>query len=139
MRVSVTIPTYNRPDYLTRALRSLVSQTHADWEAQVVDDGDGFGAEAARRLGDPRVRTARNHRQGQISACNAALALATGEVIAWLDDDDAWEDARHLERVVRTLTNGPALVHQHGWVVREEGGVETSPRAVTSCGATTHC
>jgi len=131
MRVSVTIPTYNRPDYLTRALSSLASQTHADWESLVVDDGDGLGAEAARLLGDPRVHTARNRRQGQISARNAALALATGEVIAWLDDDDAWEDAWHLERVVRTLADGPALVHQHGWVVREEGGVETSHERFT--------
>jgi len=124
--VSILIPTHNRPHYLLRALGSLQAQTHPDWEALVVDDGDGSGLEAARSFGDPRVRAARNPGKGQIGARNHALERATGEIIAWLDDDDRWEDPVRLARVVRALGKDPALVHQHGWVVREEAGIEIS-------------
>ena len=40
--VSVLIPTYNRPQLLLRALRSLQLQLYPDWEAVVVDDGDAL-------------------------------------------------------------------------------------------------
>lgn len=124
MRVSVLIPTYNRPERLTRALRSLLAQTHTDWEACVVDDGDGRGLAAALDLRDPRIRARRNDGQGQVDARNTALLHATGDAVAFLDDDDWWEDQAHLARVVRVLEPGPALVHRHSFMVFEEAGKE---------------
>lgn len=124
MRVSVTIPTYNRPDYLTRALRSLVSQTHTDWEALVVDDGDGRGLASALGLDDPRIRARRSGGKGQVDARNTALAHATGDAVALLDDDDWWEDREHLVKVVAVLNESSALVHRHSFMVFEEDGWE---------------
>lgn len=124
MRISVVIPTCNRPGYLTRALRSLVVQTHADWEALVVDDGDGRGLAAARSSGDPRIRARRSDGRGQVDARNTALTHATGDAVALLDDDDWWEDSGHLAQVVAVLEGGPALVHRHSFMVYEEGGRE---------------
>jgi glycosyltransferase involved in cell wall biosynthesis len=126
MRVSVLIPTCNRPAYVARALRSLLSQTHTDWEALVVDDGDGRGLAAAAAFGDPRIRARRNDGRGQVDARNTALAHATGDAVALLDDDDWWEDAEHLARVVAVLEGGPALVHRHSFMVYEEDGQETA-------------
>ena len=124
MRVSVLIPTFNRPAYLTRALTSVLAQTHKDWEALVVDDGDSRGQGAALALGDPRIQPGRNDGKGQVDARNTALSRATGEVIALLDDDDLWEDPEHLALVVETLQNGPALVHRHSFMVYEKDGKE---------------
>ena len=124
MRVSVLIPTFNRPAYLTRALTSTLAQTHSDWEALVVDDGDGRGLEAALALGDRRIKPGRNGGKGQVDARNTALSRATGEVIALLDDDDLWKDPEHLALIVATLRNGPALVHRHSFMVYEEDGKE---------------
>lgn len=127
MRVSVIVPTANRPHLLRHALASVVAQRGAVWELLVVDDGDGSGVEAARALGDPRVRAFLNPGRGQVDARNTAIAVATGDVACWLDDDDWFEDTRHLERVVATLRGGPALVHRGGWLVdvAEDGSERT--------------
>ena len=122
MQVSAVIPTYNRPDYLTRALRSVLAQTHTDWEALVIDDGDGRGIAAAQALDDARIKPRENHGQGQVDARNTALESATGEVIALLDDDDYWNDTGHLEQIVTVLDQRPALVHRYSWMVYEEDG-----------------
>lgn len=124
MRVSVPIPTFNRPEYLERALKSVVSQTYTDWEALVVDDGDGQGIKAALAMSDPRIKPGPNDGEGQVDARNTALKRATGDVIALLDDDDLWEDPGHLALAVRALQNGPALVHRHSFMVYEEDGRE---------------
>lgn len=120
MRVSVLIPTFNRPEYLERVLKSVLAQTHAEWEALVVDDGDGRGLAAALSLNDACIQALRND-GSQVDARNTALKRATGDVIALLDDD-SWEDPEHLALVVTALQNGPALVHRHSFMVYEENG-----------------
>jgi len=127
VRISVIVPTHRRPNALRHALASLRAQTHADWEALVVDDGDGQGAEAARAWGDPRVIAWPNPGRGQVDARNAALAAASGAVAMWLDDDDWLEDAEHMTRVVGALRAGPALVTRGGWLVEVEPGDPVTP------------
>ncbi len=124
MRVSIVVPTYNRPDYLTRALASVVAQSHIDWEALVIDDGDGRGLEAAQALGDSRIKPRKNDGQRQVYARNTALKHASGDVIALLDDDDLWHDTSHLGQIVEVLEQRPALVHRHSLMVYEEDGQE---------------
>lgn len=127
MRVSVIVPTHQRPRSLVHALASLRDQTYPDWEARVVDDGDGRGALAAAALGDPRVHAQRNPGRGQVDARNAAIADARGDVVVWLDDDDWLEDRRHLDRVVAALERGPALVTRGGWMVEVDAGDPVVP------------
>lgn len=127
MRISVIIPTYRRPNSLRHALASLRAQTHANWEALVVDDGDDEGVEAVRAWGDPRVTAWRNPGRGQVDARNAALAAASGAVAMWLDDDDWLEDAEHMARVAAALRAGPALVTRGGWLVEVEPGDPVTP------------
>ena len=62
--ISVIVPIYNVERYLPRALDSILSQTHKDWEAILVDDGstDGSGniAEQYARQ-DQRFRHGQRH------------------------------------------------------------------------------
>ncbi len=88
--VSVIIATRNRAALLERALASIQAQTHARWEAIVVDDGSEDGtAEVLEAIDDERVRSVRTEGIGAVGARNAGLDVAEGEIIAYLDDDNS--------------------------------------------------
>src|SRR5581483_11555465 len=61
-----------------------------------VDDGAGEGIEVARTLGDDRVTAIASPGEGQVDARAAGIERARGRVLCWLDDDDWWDDPRHL-------------------------------------------
>ncbi|MGL4609943.1 MAG: glycosyltransferase family 2 protein [Trueperaceae bacterium] len=117
--LSIIIPTYNRPAMLRGALASLQAQTDSDWEAVVVDDGDGSGLDLVQQFADPRIRAYPNRGEGQVAARNTAILESRGSIIAWLDDDDWWEATDHIANVKATLTT-PALVHSHGYFVFDD-------------------
>ena len=107
-------------------LRSLQRQDVADWEAVVVDDGDGEAIELVARIADPRISGRPNEGRGPADARITAIAAAAGDLIAWLDDDDWWDDPHHL-----ALLREAALVRQSsfffrgGWIVDAAGARET--------------
>lgn len=119
MLISIITPTFNRSDRLIKALASLRGQTYAQWESLVVDDGDGSGKALADNLQDKRIKAFQNPTKGQVPARNCALEQAQGSVIALLDDDDWFDDPYHLAKVAKALALKPALVHRHGWIVKE--------------------
>ena len=90
--VTVIIPTRNRWTFLRRTLGSALRQESVSLEIIVVDDcsTDETPLRLAR-ITDARVRLLRNaDRRGVAAARNRAVAEATGEWIAFLDDDDLW-------------------------------------------------
>jgi hypothetical protein len=107
--VSVIIPTFERRELVQRAVAGVLAQSYRDFELIVVDDGSTDGtAEALAPLGDA-LRVLRQENHGTAAARNAGLAVARGEIVAFLDSDDRWlED--HLEAVVGILDRHPAAV-----------------------------
>lgn len=90
-QISIIVPVYNTEPYLRECLDSLVSQTFADLEIIVVDDGSSDGslaicAEYARK--DPRFRVFSTAHQGVSQARNVGLAHASGAYVAFVDSDD---------------------------------------------------
>jgi glycosyltransferase involved in cell wall biosynthesis len=110
-RVSVVIPAYNAGWSIRRTLSSVLSQTYANIEIIVVDDGStddtaGVVEEFTRR--DPRVRLVRQQNSGVAAARNRGIREGRGVYVAPIDADDIWLP-QNLERQVAALdTAGPA-------------------------------
>jgi len=86
--VSIIIPTYNRSDYLRRALNSAINQTYGNIEIMVVDDCSDLNLDPLKKEFDS-VRFLRNEEnKGACFSRNRGLKLAKGEYINFLDDDD---------------------------------------------------
>ncbi|MEK6398544.1 MAG: glycosyltransferase family 2 protein [Terriglobus sp.] len=91
--VSVIVPTYNRADCILETLQSLRTQTHANWELILVDDGS---TDNTRDLvttffqGDARLNYIAQPNAGVSNARNTGLQAARGDFIAFLDSDDRW-------------------------------------------------
>ena len=78
--VSVIVPAYNQARFLGCALRSLVEQTHVDWEAIVVDDGSTDNPQAVvQDFHEPRIRFAHQENRGLAAARNTGLRQADGQ------------------------------------------------------------
>ena len=95
--VSVIIPTHDRAPVITRAIDSVLAQEGVDLEVIVVDDGSIDGTReviASRYAGDARVIYLFQERAGVAAARNAGLARARGELVAFLDSDDAWRPGK---------------------------------------------
>ena len=88
--VSVIIPTYNGEDHLGDAIQSVLDQTYPNFELIVVDDASpGNTSEVIEQFDDPRLKYISHERnRGVIYARITALHASTGEVIAFLDQDD---------------------------------------------------
>ncbi len=87
-RISVIIPTFNRPSALKHCLRSLaVSDYPHDWfEIIVVNDGSDPPA-AVSVPGRLTVRLLHQANAGPSAARNAGAAVASGDLLAFTDDD----------------------------------------------------
>lgn len=109
--VSVIIPTYRHKDYVLETLNSVFAQTYKDYEVIVVNDGSPDDTDQVlrplREAG--QIRYVEQANGGQASARNRGLAEASGELIAFLDDDDLWPPDK-LEWQTATLRHRADLV-----------------------------
>ena len=108
--VSVVMAAKNYARFIAQAVRSVFAQTFTDWELVIVDDGSADDTPAAVKpfLADPRVRYHRSDRLGQPRAKNLGLRLSRGELVAYLDADDAWEPTK-LARQVELMRARPEV------------------------------
>lgn len=123
--VSIMMPAYNAERYIGEAIASVREQTYANWELIIVDDGstDHTAAIAAQAaVADPRVRLVQQPNGGEAVARNTALAHMHGELIAFLDADDAYLP-HHLAAVVAYLQAHPDrdAVYTDGYHCDQEG------------------
>lgn len=101
--VSVIIPTFNRPETLKEAVRSVLEQNFVDYEIVIVNDAGMEVEDAIDSFADKRIRYIR-HREnrGLGAARNTGIKQAKGKYIALLDDDDVYYP-NHLEVMVKEL------------------------------------
>ncbi len=87
--ISVIMPTHNRADYLERAIRSVEGQSYNNWELIVVDDGSlDDTPRMLNSICSTRIEVVRIPQSGQARARNQGLAMARGDIVTYLDDDN---------------------------------------------------
>ncbi len=87
--VSIVLATHNRRNLVERAIESVLAQTRTEWELIVVDDGSSDDtADYLDVLQDPRIVRRRTEGLGAAGARNVGLDSATGQYVAFLDDDN---------------------------------------------------
>jgi glycosyltransferase involved in cell wall biosynthesis len=99
--VSVIIPVFNAAPLIARALQSVFSQTFADFEVIVIDDGseDEADLRAALEPWAARITYLRQLNGGPASARNTGIARATGRLLAFLDADDEWRPEKLARQI----------------------------------------
>ena len=101
-KLSVIVPVYNVEQYIHKCVDSILSQTYADFELVLVNDGspDNCGKicdEYASK--DNRVKVIHKKNGGVSEARNVGLDVATGEYISFIDPDD-WIDKDMYEQTI---------------------------------------
>lgn len=109
-KVSVVVPTRDRPRALTECLAALERQTAADFEVVVVDDGS-VDAEAVAAVVDtaPHARCVVGGGHGPAAARNLGASAATAPIVCFTDDD-CRPDPGWLEAMVAAVDGGAAAV-----------------------------
>lgn len=132
-KISVLVPVYNVLDkHLIPCIESVLSQIYTNWELCIADDcstWDNVRVTLRKYEDDPRIKIAYRESNGNISECtNTALAMATGEYVAFLDCDDVLRSNALYEMVAR-LNEDPGLdfIYSDEDKICEDGGLRHTP------------
>lgn len=109
-KLSVVMPVYNRENYVSEAIESVLSQTFSDFEFIIIDDkSTDNSVEVIRLFNDERIRLIVNDKNlGRAGSDNKALELIKGNYVAKMDDDDIC-DCRRFERQIAFLEANPEI------------------------------
>lgn len=126
--VSIIVPVFDVKPFLEEALDSILSQTYKNLEIIIIDDGsiDGSGEicdEYAKK--DNRIRVVHQVNKGLSTARNVGLSLMTGDLVAFLDSDDAyrWD---FIETMVNSLKRDSADMVICKYYYQHKGGSLTT-------------
>lgn len=105
-KISVIVPVYKVEPYLDKCISSIANQTYRNLEIILVDDGSPDSCPAmcdAWAEKDSRIRVIHKSNGGLSDARNAGMAVATGELMAFVDSDD-WVAPDTYEYLYQRLT-----------------------------------
>src|SRR5215471_12160074 len=120
-RASIIVNSYNYARYVGQAIDSALGQTYPHTEVVVVDDGSTDGSRAVLAGYGGRVRAVLKDNGGQASAFNAGLRASRGEVVVFLDSDDALLPTAVARAVEVFRDPAVAKVHWPLWEIDMKG------------------
>lgn len=132
--VSVIIPVHNRPVLVKRALSSVVNQSFKNLELIVVDDGSTDSTPLEVEKSYPDVKLIKTLHRGVSAARNAGIKVSSGEYVAFLDSDDAWEKdkLKHQVDYLKTHENTMWVHTDERWI--RNGEEVSKPLRYKKCG-----
>lgn len=121
--VSVVTPSLNQAGTIAATLESVRLQTYPDVEHIVVDGGSTDGTLEILQAAEASVRWTSEPDSGMYEALNKGFAAATGEILAYLNADDAWFPWT-VETAAHTLRRRPEAGFVFGDLLIEESNGE---------------
>ena len=126
--VSIIVPVFNVKPFLTEALDSILYQTYKNLEIIIIDDGSNDGSGEIcddYEKKDKRIRIVHQVNKGLSAARNAGLSLMTGDLVAFLDSDDAYR-RDYIEIMVNSLIRDNADMVICKYYFQHKGGSLTT-------------
>ena len=119
---SVVMPVYNQAKYISQAIQSVLDQTIDSWELLIVDNhSTDATVDLINAYKDPRIKLSFIDNYGVIAKSrNQAIRYSSGEYIAFLDSDDAWNPSK-LEEVSHILKRQSGLIYHWVNLISESG------------------
>ena len=108
--VSIIVPCYNKAEYLSETLDSVIEQTYPNWECIIVNDGSPDNTEEIAKLytnKDIRFKYLYQENQGVSVARNNGIIASNGEYILPLDADDTIEPT-YIEKAINHFVLNPS-------------------------------
>lgn len=126
--VSTVIPAHDRPSMLAQAVESVRAQTYGNIEIIIVLSAATEGTrEVAHRLaGMHRAQVIETAKPNLSAARNLGVAAASGEWIAFLDDDDIWLAEKIEAQISAAEATGAPLVACNFTAFNEDGPIDGS-------------
>lgn len=123
-RVSVVIAAWNGERFLADALHSVIAQDWRPLQVIVCDDGSTDRTPEILREFGGAVEVVRQEQRGVAAARNQAAARATGDFLAFIDQDDLWEPDK-TSRQMAALAAAPeaAFAYSDAWIIDAGGAV----------------
>lgn len=126
-KVSIITPVYNGEKFIEETSKSVLGQTHKNWEWLIVDD---CSTDKSREIlsdlanSDDRIRLIfQKENGGAAVARNAGLDAATGDFVTFLDCDDAWRNDKLEVQLEYAHTQNAEFTYHHYRIIDESGKV----------------
>jgi glycosyltransferase involved in cell wall biosynthesis len=125
--VSLVMTVYNRENYLSQSLDSILSQTYPHWHLTIWDDGStDTSPDIAHHYAtlDPRICFIPALHTGRANALQSAIQALERPYLAWIDSDDLL-DPDALVTTVAILDTNPSvgMTYTDHWVVDSQGKI----------------
>ncbi len=122
-RITIVTPSFNQALYLEEAIRSVLAQGYPNLEYIIRDGGSTDGSvDVIRRYEAHLSGWLSEPDGGPAQAINRGFAAASGDILGWLNADDAYLPGT-LHAVAEAFAQRPeaALVYGEGWYIDEAG------------------
>lgn len=103
MKISIITPSFNQGKYIEEAIRSIIDQGYSDFEHIIIDGGSKDETiDVLKKF--PHLKWVSEKDEGQSDAINKGFRMATGDIIGWLNADDAYTSGT-FARVIKEFQN----------------------------------
>ena len=136
-KCSIIVPLYRGKDYIEECIESVINQTYVNWELILMNDGSPDDTyEFVKKIIDKypsdkyNIRLLTQENKGVAETRNLFVTIATGEYVAFLDQDDRFKED-YLERLMGAVTDAKEDIVLCGYERRTDENKVTKRITVT--------